>query len=91
MKKKYLYTGLFVMELVVLMYAYCYGKDGLHILSLVQKKQQFVQKKIKKIKQRIVVLQEQIEEWHTNDFYVERFAREQLQMARRGDVIYYRS
>ena len=41
------------------------------------------------LRDEVDVLKDQVNAWKTDPFYKEKAAREQLQMARSGDVIYY--
>jgi hypothetical protein len=41
------------------------------------------------MKDEIEQLEQEIYAWQTDDFYKEKVAREQLQMARKGDELFY--
>ena len=41
------------------------------------------------LQQEVKTIQEDIDLWKTDDFYKEKIAREQLQMARKGDKLFY--
>ena len=76
-------------EMCAFGYIYVYGKNGLQSLQ----QQRFIvgelEKNIAKINDEVTLLEKEIYAWQTDDFYKEKVAREQLQMARKGDELFY--
>ena len=87
--KKMCMRLLLLVEMAVFGYLYVYGINGIQTL----KKQCAVvfdtEKNVTLLKNDVEQLEKEIYAWQTNDFYKEKVAREQLQMARKGDEIFY--
>ena len=87
--KKIAMRSFLVLELMAFGYIYMYGKNGMASLH----KQRMIlfglEEHVMQIKNEIEVLEKEIYVWQSDDFYKEKIAREQLQMARKGDELYY--
>jgi len=70
-------------------YIYCFGINGIKVLQLQRKNVIELENTITMLNNDVEQLEKEINVWKTNDFYKEKFAREQLQMARKGDEIFY--
>lgn len=79
----------FITEVMLFSFIYLFGPHGMHTLQEVQSDIDQIQKKQKNITASLETLHNQIDAWQMNDFYKERAAREQLQMARDNETIYY--
>jgi len=80
---------LFTIEITLFSSVLLYGKNGLYaILELYKENKQIIQE-TQKIDRQIQLLENKILEWNAHDFYKEKVAREQLQMARPHDRVYY--
>lgn len=80
---------LFLVELAIFSWVYLFGLHGFyHLLDLRSESDRIEQKLVCK-KADIDMLKEQIIAWNVHSFYKEKMAREQLQMARNGELIYY--
>lgn len=80
---------LLAIEMIVFGYVYMYGKNGMQVLHKQKKVVAQLQSTVDQLKKEIAVVESEIELWQTDDFYKEKVAREQLQMARKGDEIFY--
>lgn len=90
MQIKKMMLRLFLMaEIVVLSYVYVFGKSGLYALEKSRDEIKKVEQEIVQVKNEIAQLESRVSEWETDDFYKEKFAREQLQMACRDEEIFY--
>ena len=78
-----------LLEVVVFGYIYLFGNNGLHILTQRRQEALVLEQEIQQLACQIEVFEAEIDEWDANDFYKEKIAREQLQMARKDDEIYY--
>jgi cell division protein FtsB len=76
-------------EMCVFGYIYLFGKTGLQLLSVQKKELIFLELQSAQLQKEIDILESDIYVWQTNDFYKEKIAREQLQMARKHDKIFY--
>lgn len=90
MKQK-IYLTLFMLEIIVLVYVYWFGKDGMHTLSTLSQEQKTIRQKNEKIAAQSERLKDKITQWQENDFFYEKVAREELNMSRKQDTIYYTS
>lgn len=80
---------LFALELLIFGWVYLFGVHGFyHLLELRNEADQVGQKLVCK-KTDIDMIKEQIIAWNVHSFYKEKMAREQLQMARSNELIYY--
>jgi len=87
--KKILLRVFLVAEIVVLSYVYLCGKSGLYALQQARTDVKKLDQEIVLAKNEVAQLESKISAWETDDFYKEKFAREQLQMARRDEEIFY--
>ncbi len=79
----------FVIEMVVCAFFYIFGEHGIQTLNgMKQENKQFLDQ-VNGIRDNVKQLEMQIALWQTNDFYKEKKAREQLQMAHSDDIVYY--
>ncbi len=89
--KRLISRGLFGCELIIIVWVYLFGAHGFnHLVHLRNECDQMKQCKQEK-QQEVDTLNEQIIAWNVHSFYKEKMAREQLQMARKGELIYYLS
>lgn len=87
--KKICMRLLLVLEMAGFGYLYVYGMNGLQALAKQHETVIGLEKNIVALKNDINKLEEEIYVWQTDDFYKEKVAREQLQMARKGDELFY--
>lgn len=87
--KKLCMRFLLLAEIGVFGYIYFFGTNGIQALHKQQMIAAGLQKNIEQIKNEIQQLKQEIYLWQTDDFYKEKIAREQLQMARKDDQIFY--
>lgn len=87
--KKLCIRVLLLVEMVGFGYLYYFGNNGIQSLHKQQDIVIDLQKNVVALKNEIDQLEHEIYAWQTDDFYKEKVAREQLQMARKGDEIYY--
>lgn len=89
MAKRITYVCILLTQIAFFCYISIYGKKGWLALSKLKQEIHITTNK-KEIKEKeISELQEVITAWSTDSFYKEKIAREQLQMARPGDQIFY--
>jgi cell division protein FtsB len=87
--KKIFVRLLLCVEMCVFGYMYLYGNNGLHILQQQKKTLLVLESEVAQLQKETSLLENDIHVWQTNDFYKEKIAREQLQMARKGDKLFY--
>lgn len=78
-----------VLEMVAFGYVYIAGKNGIQSLSEHKNVVVDMKKHIERLNEEVTSLEHEIHIWQTDDFYKEKIAREQLQMARKGDELFY--
>jgi len=79
----------FAAEIIVFTAFYIFGENGIQQMIQLQNQKQEVEVRIKEVTCEVAELDKQIVDWHASSFYKEKVAREQLQMAREGDEVYY--
>ncbi len=77
-------------EGVVFIIHYKYGPRGVQILHALKKIKATAQSDIKNLTSQNDDLREQIEEWKSDLFLQEKFAREKLALQKDNEIIYYR-
>jgi len=87
--KRLFLKGLLVTEMITLVYIYLFGMNGVVMLQTQRNIVVQLQKDITLLEEDIRLLKEEIDKWNNHDFYKEKVAREQLQMARKGDELFY--
>ena len=89
--KKTIFRMFFVIEIFIFVGVYLFGGNGLQYLACLKKENYKLYDQVVALKHEIVKLEKDIVDWNSNDFYKEKIAREKLQMARKGDQIYFLS
>jgi len=79
----------FAVEIVIFVSVYLFGGNGLQYLTRLKSENNSLYFEIVSLKKDITELEKQIEDWQSNDFYKEKYARERLQMAKKGEMIYF--
>ncbi len=87
--KRTISRALFLVELAIFSWIYFFGLHGFYNLIELRSDSDRIEKKLVCKKADIAMLKEQIIAWNVHSFYKEKMAREQLQMARNGELIYY--
>jgi cell division protein FtsB len=87
--KHIFYTVALCVQCMLFIYVFIYGNKGWLTLRVL--KQEVVQgaQAVDRCTEKIVQLKSEAELWATDPFYKEKIAREELQMARKGDEIFY--
>jgi len=80
---------LLLLEMAAFGHIYFFGANGIKVLQNQKRGVAELQKNIVSLNGEVVQLEKEIYAWQTNDFYKEKIAREQLQMARKGDELFY--
>lgn len=87
--KRMLLRFFLVFEVFLFGYIYLFGKNGLQELQVLRSEAMQLDQEVQQLAKEIEGLEAKIVAWEENDFYKEKIAREQLQMARKNDEIYY--
>lgn len=75
-------------HVMLLVWLYLYGSNGFAQLHDLKATCRTYDMQIAQLKQEIAALEHDIIEWNIHPFYKEKYAREQLQMARKDEIIY---
>jgi cell division protein FtsB len=70
---------------------YTFGPQGYQKLMMLQKESGIIKNEIASLHSEVNQLEVTIAQWHAEPFFKEQIAREQLQMARKNETIYYLS
>lgn len=87
--KKVLMRFFFSLEMLVFCGVYLFGKQSITVLVSLQKENDLLQNQLLEQKKEIAAIEHTIHEWQEHPFYKEKIAREQLQMARKDEQVYY--
>ncbi|MFI5332661.1 MAG: septum formation initiator family protein [Candidatus Babeliales bacterium] len=87
--KPYLLRGFFGIEVLVFAWLYFFGAQGLHTLWRMQHEHSTAEHTLVVMQKEVNSLEHELHAWQHHPFYKEKLAREQLQMARPGEQIYY--
>ncbi|MCX5922660.1 MAG: septum formation initiator family protein [Candidatus Dependentiae bacterium] len=79
----------FALELLVFTGTYFFAPNGFCAVTQLQEENQQLVAEINLLRADVYGLEHTIVQWDAHPFYKEKIAREQLQMARKGDQIYY--
>lgn len=79
----------FLLELLIFSTVYSLGGQGLQTIYYMSQHNRQLQQDIVNLQHTVTALEQQLQYWQTDDFYKEQLAREQLQMARPQEQIYY--
>jgi len=80
---------LFFAETIGFLCVHVFGPQGIRVFQQLANENLVVEQSIERVRSEIVELDKRITACKSDAFYKERIAREQLQMARKDDVIYY--
>ena len=76
-------------EILIFLGVYFFGTNGISTLSMVRSENMKLEQEIKDLNGEIATLEHEITAWNADPFYKEKVAREQLQMACKGDEILF--
>lgn len=79
-----------MIEMCVFGCMYIFGKNGLQLLDVQKKELHALRTILEELQKEVVGIESEMSAWQAYDFYKEKVAREQLQMARKGDKLFYR-
>ena len=87
--KRILVRTFFSVEVMIFCCVYMCGKNSITSLVELQKDNRTLQGQLQEEELKIAQLEGKISQWELDPFYKEKIAREQLQMARAGEHVYY--
>ena len=79
----------FGLEIIIFAGFYIGGPHGLLVQRALERENRELLLETQKIQNELLALNDSIAQWDAHPFFKEKIAREQLQMAREGDQIYY--
>jgi cell division protein FtsB len=77
------------LEIFIFSWAYISGPQGMTVIKQMEQKNKKSAEKIAMLKDELSQLTDEITAWQKNPFYKEKMAREQLQLARPDEHIYF--
>jgi len=89
--KQLIARGLFIIETCALILLFLYGASGLESIYKLERENSVLKGETVRMAQEVDAIEQEIASWSHDDFYKEKVAREQLQMARKDDEVYYTS
>ncbi len=91
MRKRSFFRLFFTAEVLVFSWFYFYGAQGVFAVAQIGRENKDIEEKIKLIRNDIAELQSTIVAWQSDSFYKEKIARENLQMAKVDEQVYFTS
>lgn len=79
----------FAIEIMVFVGVYLFGGNGVQHLRRLKDENQKLKNEVVHLQIETKLVEQQIASWQADDFYKEKIAREKLQMAKKGDEIYF--
>lgn len=79
----------FALEVFIFIGVYLFGPSGLQTMLRLEHENAELGREIEVLQTEVGSWEQKIVVWKADDFYKEKIAREQLQMARVGDEIFY--
>ncbi len=89
LQKKSIVRIFFGIEIVVFVWMYVASSGGLPTVWAMQKENQLLAQMVIILEGEVEKLEQERQKWEHVPFYKEKLAREQLQMARRDDEVYF--
>lgn len=89
--KSLVVRGFLGLEIIAFAAIYWYGAHGVQTLSQLRLQAHELETNVKLLQQKADSIEHELAAWNTHSFYKEKVAREQLQLAREGDIIFYMS
>lgn len=86
--KRFLLRFFFSFEVIVFALLYLFGAQGLQSLVRLNKENGRLSREVGLLQKEIEELETTVIAWQTDSFYKEKFARESLHMARKGEQVY---
>ena len=87
--KQKLLRGFFLLE-VILFTMFCFfGPSGVSVISEVEKENELLSKEVLRLEQEVVELENKVDSWRNDPFKVEKLSRENLQMSKNGEEVYF--
>ena len=87
--KQKLLRVFFVGEIAVFAWLYIFGSQGLHAKRSLVRGCELVEQDIAQLRTQLQALKMELAAYECDALYKERIAREQLQMARKDEVVYF--
>jgi len=87
--KRLVFPLLFAVEVVVCLGFYCFGAHGVQGLLALRKVTDQSKQELALLEAEVAGLEAELHAFNTHSFYKEKIAREQLQMARADEKVYY--
>lgn len=78
----------FMIEVTAFAGVYLFGPSGLQSMMLLEKENSELDRSIERLVAEVGQCEQKIARYKADDFYKEKIAREQLQMAREGDEVF---
>lgn len=88
-QKRLVFPALFAIEVVVCLIFYCFGANGIQGLRTLQRVTEQSKQELALLETEVAGLESELYAFMHHSFYKEKIAREQLQMARKEEIIYY--
>lgn len=79
---------MFLIQIMACIGIYFFGANGIKAVFIMKKNNTIIEHEVQVARENVQNMEQEIDLWEEDPFYVERHAREKLAMAREGDEIY---
>ena len=86
--KSYIFYILLGCQGACLLGIYTFSQKGLMSIQKARRENETIQKNIENLRGEISTIEEEIQDWHTKPYVIEKIAREQLQLAHQDDLVF---
>ena len=87
--KRFLLRVFFIAEILFCGWFFLFGEHSLLRLDLLKKENDIFLSEVLELEKFVKKLEDEVEQWKQNPFYHEKIVRENLQMVRPGEQVYY--
>lgn len=87
--KRTFLRAFFVIEVVIFIFMYLFGAQGIRVLRQLQRENGALGNEIRQLNEQVEALELKTAAWQADSFYKEKIARERLHMARKNDLVFY--
>ncbi len=88
-RKRTVLRFFFAGEMVAFAWMYLFSAQGMKAVVELRRENNVIEQSINETQREIVACERELCTWQKNSFYKEKIAREQLQMARTNEEVYY--
>lgn len=86
--KSYIFYSLLSCQALCLLGIYIFSQKGIRSIKKARSENYEITQHIEKLRGEITTIEQDINDWHTKPYIIEKIAREQLQFAQQDDLVF---